>query len=58
MHEKLREMHDFKNKKTKLETLLALHGFVLPKFHCDLNPIERESGPTNTAISKFWLVLR
>jgi len=48
MREKLREMHDFKNKKTKLETLLALHGyesFILPKFHCDLNPKERESGP-------------
>jgi len=45
MREKLREMHHFKDEKTKLETLLALHGykgFFLPKFHCELNPIERE----------------
>jgi len=45
MREKLREIHDFKYEKTKLETLLALHGykgFFLPKFHCELNPIERE----------------
>ena len=44
MHEILREMHDFKYEKTKLETLLLSHGykgFFLPKFHCELNPIER-----------------
>jgi len=41
MREKLR--NDFKYEKTKLETLLALHGykgFFLRKFHCELNPIE------------------
>ena len=28
MHEKLREMHDFKYEKTKLETLFASHGYT------------------------------
>lgn len=44
MREILREMHDFKYEKTKLENLLLSHGykgFFLPKFHCELNPIER-----------------
>ena len=37
-------MHDFKYEKTKLENLLANHGYrgiFIPKFHCELNPIER-----------------
>ena len=37
-------MHDFKYEKTKLEKLLLRHdyeGFFIPKFHCELNPIER-----------------
>ena len=40
----LQDMHDFKYEKTKLETLLSNHGyrgFFIPKFHCELNPIER-----------------
>ena len=34
-------MHDFKYKKTKLESLLATNGTGVLKFHCELNPIER-----------------
>jgi len=44
MRSTLQEMHDFKYEKTKLETLLTEHGyrgFFIPKFHCELNPIER-----------------
>ena len=40
----LRTHHDFMFEKTKLETLLLSYGyqgFFLPKFHCELNPIER-----------------
>ena len=40
----LQQMHDFKYEKTKLESLLATNGyrgFFIPKFHCELNPIER-----------------
>jgi len=39
----LQEMHDFKYEKTKLESLLAEYnykGYFIPKFHCELNPIE------------------
>ena len=35
---------DFMNEKTKLERFLHDHGHIcimLPKFHCELNPIER-----------------
>ena len=40
----LQQMHDFKYEKTKLERLLATKGYrgiFIPKFHCELNPIER-----------------
>ena len=35
---------DFKNEKTKLEHFIHDHGhafLLLPKYHCELNPIER-----------------
>ena len=40
----LQQMHDFKYEKTKLENLLVSYGYrgiFIPKFHCELNPIER-----------------
>ena len=43
----LQQMHDFKYEKTILESLLATNGhkgFFIPKFHCELNPIERVWG--------------
>ena len=39
--------HDFKYEKTAVEHLLEGHGFpcfFIPKFHCELNPIERVWG--------------
>ena len=39
----LQQMHDFKYEKTKLENLLVSYGYrgiFIPKFHCELNPIE------------------
>ena len=39
--------HDFANEKTMVEHLLEKEGLVgtfLPKFHCELNPIERVWG--------------
>ena len=44
MQTTLQEMHDFKYEKTKLESLLQRYNykeFFIPKFHCELNPIER-----------------
>jgi len=43
MRKTLQEMHDFKYKKSKLESLLAQYNYryFIPKFHCELNPIER-----------------
>lgn len=44
MREILQNMHDFKYKKTRVKKLLMDHGFrgyFIPKFHCELNPIER-----------------
>ena len=44
MREVLREMPDFKYEKTKVETLQQendFKGYFIPKFHCELNPIER-----------------
>ena len=44
MRSALQQMHDFKYEKTKLESLLATNGYrgiFIPKFHCELNPIER-----------------
>ena len=40
----LQQMHDFKYEKTKLENLLITFGYwgmFIPKFHCELNPIEK-----------------
>ena len=37
------EMKDFKFQKTKVEELILNHGhraMFIPKFHCELNPIE------------------
>ena len=44
MREKFQSMHVFKYEKTKVETLLfnnGYKGYFIPKFHCELNPIER-----------------
>ena len=43
MREVLRGMPDFKYEKTRVETLLHANnfkGYFIPKFHCELNPIE------------------
>ena len=43
----LDEMHDFKTQKTRVEELISRHGhrcIFLPKYHCELNPIERVWG--------------
>ena len=37
----LQSIHDFKYEKPKIKILLPGNGFM-PKFHCELNPIERE----------------
>ena len=47
MRKTLKEMHDFKYEKTKVETLVAGRGhrcIFIPKYHCELNPIERVWG--------------
>ena len=47
MRKKLKEMHDFKYEKTKVESAISVcsHRCVfVPKYHCDLNPIERVWG--------------
>ena len=43
MREKLQSMHNFKYQKTKVETLLVdgYTEYFIPKFHCELNPIDR-----------------
>ena len=44
IRKKLKEMHDFKYEKTKVESTLSARGhrcMFIPKYHCDLNPIER-----------------
>lgn len=44
MREVLHGMADFKYEKTRVETLLhsnSFKGYFIPKFHCELNPIER-----------------
>jgi hypothetical protein len=43
----LADMHDFKVQKTRVEELISKHGhkcIFLPKYHCELNPIERVWG--------------
>ena len=40
----LENMHDFKVQKTRVEELISKHGhrcIFIPKYHCELNPIER-----------------
>ena len=40
----LQEMHDFKYEKNKVRNFIDIPGyrdFFIPKFHCELNPIER-----------------
>ena len=47
MRKTLKEMHDFKYEKTKVETMIAARGhrcIFIPKYHCELNPIERVWG--------------
>lgn len=44
MREILGSHPDFKNEKSRIERLLMLFGHIayfLPKYHCELNPIER-----------------
>lgn len=44
MRSVLQNMHDFKYEKTRVERLLmdnGFRGYFIPKFHCELNPIER-----------------
>ena len=44
MRDVLRNHPDFKNEKSKIERFLEERGhiiYMLPKFHCELNPIER-----------------
>lgn len=44
MREILKEHPDFKNQKSALEVFLEENGhlvYLLPKYHCELNPIER-----------------
>ena len=47
MRKALKEMHDFKYEKTKVEAAISAIGhrcIFLPKYHCELNPIERVWG--------------
>ena len=47
MRQKLKEMSDFKYEKTKVKTYITSKGhrcMFIPKYHCELNPIEREWG--------------
>lgn len=44
MREILGQHSDFKNEKSRVERILSTHGhilYMLPKYHCELNPIER-----------------
>ena len=44
MVKKVEQMRDFKFQKTKVEEMILNQGhrvMILPKFHCELNPIER-----------------
>ena len=47
MRKKLKEMHDFKYEKTKVESKISARGHrcvFIPKYHCEVNPIERVWG--------------
>ena len=47
MRKKLKEMHDFKYEKTKVKATISARGHrcvFIPKYHCELNPIERVWG--------------
>ena len=47
MRKKLKDMRDFKHEKTKVETLITDRGhrcIFKPKYHYELNPIERVWG--------------
>ncbi len=47
MKEKLKSMSDFKHEKTKVEKYITDKGhrcLFIPKYHCELNPIERVWG--------------
>ena len=47
MRRVLGEMHDFKYEKTKVENLVGSQGYraiFIPKFYCELNPIEASWG--------------
>ena len=47
MRKTLKSMHDFKYEKTKVEKLVTDRGhrcIFIPKYHCELNPIERVWG--------------
>ena len=46
MRNELQKMPDFKYEKTRVETLNSndFKGYFIPKFHCELNPIERVWG--------------
>ena len=47
MRKRLKEMHDFKYEKTKVEAMITAQGhrcIFIPKYHCELNPIERVWG--------------
>ena len=48
MRKKLKKMHDFKYKKTKVEATVSTRSHrcvFIPKYHCELNPIEMSMGP-------------
>ena len=47
MRRRLKEMSDFKYENTKVETYISAKGhrcIFIPKYHCELNPIERVWG--------------
>ena len=47
MRKILKEMHDFKYENTKVESMITTRGhrcIFVPKYHCELNPIEHVWG--------------
>ena len=58
MKEVLRSHDDFKNQKSKVKIFLNSKGhlaYFLPKFHCELNPIERTCVGPSKALHKSLL---